>query len=299
MANELVEYEEKSIMTADDVMDQVKLIQDIMKKAMISGEHYGTIPGCGDKPALLKPGAEKLNLTFRMAPKPEVETIDLGRGHREYRVTCAMTSIRTGRFLGAGVGSASTMETKWRFRKAEQKCPKCGKETIIKGKKEYGGGWLCYGKKGGCGAKFKDGDSEIENQNMGRIEHDNPADYYNTCLKMGKKRALVDAVLTVTAASDIFTQDIEEMVENGVVDITPGQSPQEEKPPEEEQKQITPEQSALYLKEVIKHLDGYKNLFEIRNGYKKHFHEWQSNLLASDLVKLTEYKDNLKKKFEG
>jgi hypothetical protein len=48
-------------------------------------------------------------------------------------------------------------------------------------------------------------------------EHDNPADFYNTCEKMGKKRALVDATLTVTAASDIFTQDIEELVENGVM----------------------------------------------------------------------------------
>lgn len=45
---------------------------------------------------------------------------------------------------------------------------------------------------------------------MGRVEHDNPADYYNTCLKMGKKRAFVDALLTCTAASDIFTQDIED-----------------------------------------------------------------------------------------
>lgn len=37
-----------------------------------------------------------------------------------------------------------------------------------------------------------------------REEQGNPADYYNTCLKMAKKRALVDAILTVTAASDIF-----------------------------------------------------------------------------------------------
>jgi len=43
-----------------------------------------------------------------------------------------------------------------------------------------------------------------------KAEHDNPADYYNTCLKMAKKRALVDATLTTTAASDIFTQDIED-----------------------------------------------------------------------------------------
>ena len=43
-----------------------------------------------------------------------------------------------------------------------------------------------------------------------KVEHDNPADYYNTALKMAKKRALVDACLTVTAASDIFSQDLEE-----------------------------------------------------------------------------------------
>ena len=46
-------------------------------------------------------------------------------------------------------------------------------------------------------------------QQLGRVEHDNPADYYNTALKMAKKRAQVDATLTVTAASDFFTQDLE------------------------------------------------------------------------------------------
>ncbi len=44
-----------------------------------------------------------------------------------------------------------------------------------------------------------------------KVETDNPADHYNTVLKMAKKRALVDAVLTTTAASDIFTQDLEEI----------------------------------------------------------------------------------------
>jgi hypothetical protein len=73
-------------------------------------------------------------------------------------------------------------------------------------------------------------------------EHDNPADFYNTCGKMAKKRALVDAVLTVTAASDIFTQDIEELVDNGV--MTPKQEANEKtvKPP---QKKAEPESSAV------------------------------------------------------
>jgi hypothetical protein len=44
-----------------------------------------------------------------------------------------------------------------------------------------------------------------------KVEHDNPADYYNTCIKIGKKRAHVDATITATATSDILTQDIEDM----------------------------------------------------------------------------------------
>jgi hypothetical protein len=43
-------------------------------------------------------------------------------------------------------------------------CPKCGKDAIIQGKPEYGGGWLCYKQKGGCGAKFTV-DPAIVNQN--------------------------------------------------------------------------------------------------------------------------------------
>lgn len=37
-------------------------------------------------------------------------------------------------------------------------CPQCGKiKPVIKGKPEYGGGWLCFKKKGGCGATWPDG----------------------------------------------------------------------------------------------------------------------------------------------
>jgi len=38
-------------------------------------------------------------------------------------------------------------------------------------------------------------------------------DQYNTVLKMSNKRALVAAVLNVTAASDVFTQDLEDLEE--------------------------------------------------------------------------------------
>ncbi len=196
--------------SAENLKRNVDIVRSCMEAVMRPNHHYGKIPGCGDKPALLKPGAEVLSMAFRFAPTFSVDQTDMGNGHREYSVTCSLAHGPTGGYIGQGLGSCSTMEGKYRFRKAERSCPECGQEAIIKGKPEYGGGWLCYAKKGGCGAKFQAGDDAIEAQVVGQVEQGNPADYYNTCLKMAKKRAFVDAILTCTAASDVFTQDIEE-----------------------------------------------------------------------------------------
>jgi hypothetical protein len=65
----------------------------------------------------------------------------------------------------------------------------------------------------------------------------NPIDVYNTVLKMAKKRSQTDAVLTATGASDIFTQDIKDLVDNGV--IQPKQEPQKQTvKPKQEQKPL-------------------------------------------------------------
>ena len=212
--NQSLERYEGALSVAD-LKQHVQLIQHVMRDVMISGVHYGTIPGCGNKPTLLKPGADTLSMTFHMAPTYEILKTDLPNGHREYQITCCLSHIHSKVFLGQGLGVATTMESKHRFRNAAKKCPVCQKETIIKGRAEYGGGWICYAAKGGCGEKWNDGYKGIEDQKTGKVEHENPADFYNTVIKMGKKRAHVDAVLTVTAASDIFTQDIEENVDDG------------------------------------------------------------------------------------
>jgi hypothetical protein len=40
-------------------------------------------------------------------------------------------------------------------------CPQCGKTaSVIKGKEEYGGGWLCWKKKEGCGHSWQDAPAE-------------------------------------------------------------------------------------------------------------------------------------------
>ena len=203
-------------LTALQVRSQVNLIQEVLRDVMQDKQHYGLIPGCGDKPALFKAGAEKLTLTFRMAPKFEIKIVELDRGHRDYQIVASLYSISTGEFLGSGVGSCSTMETKYRYRASGRKCPSCGSAAIIKGKAEYGGGFVCFAKKGGCGQKYQDNDKAITEQQDGKVENPDIADTYNTVLKMGKKRSLVDAVLTVTAASDIFSQDFDETLEDAI-----------------------------------------------------------------------------------
>ena len=205
MTTELAVYDKP--MDVAGVRRQVNLVQEVMKEFMKVDEHYGIIPGC-KKPSLYKAGAEKLSMVFRMDPHYQIDITNMANGHREVTVTCTLFSIGTEIRLGSGVGSASTMEAKYRYRDMQKQCPECGKETIIKGKAEYGGGWLCFAKKGGCGAKFKEDDPVIKEQIVGKIEYDNPADFFNTVLKMAKKRAHTDAVLTVTATSDIFTQDL-------------------------------------------------------------------------------------------
>lgn len=197
-------------MTLATVLRHVELVEHVLQKVMKEGTHFGeSFPG-DKKKNLLKPGADKLCLAFQLSPTFDVQERQLAGDHREYRVTCRLL-LPSGRVMGEGVGTCSTMESKYRWRNSARKCPDCGKETIIKGKEEYGGGWLCFARKGGCGSKWPDGAKVIESQDGGKIENPDIADVFNTCLKIGKKRAYVDATITATAASDLFTQDIEDL----------------------------------------------------------------------------------------
>ena len=220
----------RSELTVEDMVLQVKKIQEVMGALMKDGQHFGTIPGT-PKPTLYKPGAEKLCLLFRL--DPQYESFETWDGpHLTVKTRCTLFHIPSGERRGSGEGSCSTKESKYAYRKADRKCPQCGAEAIIKGNAQYGGGWLCWKKKSGCGAKFGDNDASITGQESGRAANPDLPDLYNTVLKMSNKRALVAAVLNVTAASDIFTQDIEDLPEVKVAQPIV----------EKELKQVTPDQ---------------------------------------------------------
>ena len=188
-----------------EIKTQVNLIQELMRSVMIENEHYGIIPGTKKK-SLWKPGAEKLSVVFRLAPNYKVEKEDLGEGHREVVTTCQLIHIPTGAVMGEGVGSCSTMESKYRYRDGtdyeilDEAIPNDAKDN----KASY--------RKKGLGMK-KDDDLGWVWVKFGSSEKkENPdiADVYNTVLKISKKRSHTDAILTVLAASDIFTQDYDE-----------------------------------------------------------------------------------------
>ena len=193
-------------------------ISRVKRELMQDGAHYGVIPGT-KKPTLLKPGAEVLCSIYGLRPD-FVPTVQYGDGITAPTITVLMRcelhlGDTSGPVVAVGYGAANSWEARYRYRQGQRSCPKCGVVgAVIKGKAEYGGGWLCWPKAkqaAGCGAKFSDDDPEIVSQAVGQVDNPDPYDLLNTLVKMGKKRAHIDAALTGTASSDLFTQDLDEL----------------------------------------------------------------------------------------
>lgn len=200
-------------MNIQEATQRYRQLCQFVSELMDDGKDYGTIPGT-DKKTLLKAGAEKLTTYFGLTPIFVDETIVEDWSDREmpfffYRRKCQLW--RAGILIGEGSGSCNSREKKYRWREASRKCPHCISEAIIKGKEEFGGGWICWTKKGGCGAKFQDDDPAITDQQVGQVENPDIYDLANTILKMADKRALVAATLITVNASEFFTQDLEDL----------------------------------------------------------------------------------------
>ena len=187
-----------------DVISMKATVQDLLKSQMQEDVHYGKIPGTGDKPTLLKSGAEMLRMVFNLRTtcnKDDVEITNEGNGHKTYEI-CMHISNKDKEIIATGLGTCSTMESKYKYRSqlTDRKVPSEyweSRDKALLGGSQYSpkkvkGAWLI---------------SE-------RVEHDNPADYYNTVKKMAKKRAMADGILTATCSSDLFTQDLEDLNAN-------------------------------------------------------------------------------------
>ncbi len=193
----------------DELKANLDFIRDVMQNVMKEGKDYGKIPGTGDRPTLLQPGAQKLLMTFQLTEYVKKELLREYQGmHREYEFTIAIKA-QNGKEWD-GVGSCSTFEKKYRYRQGGRKCPRCGKATILSARKGPPG-FFCWTKKGGCGEKFAIDDPTIVNQTeQGQVENHDIADQWNTVRKVAFKRALVHAAINATNTSELWTQDLED-----------------------------------------------------------------------------------------
>jgi hypothetical protein len=186
--------------SAIEIRQRVNLVQEVMRSIMKEDTHYGVIPGT-KKPSLYKPGAEVLCVTFRIADKYEVEDLTVD-GMARYRVRCVGVHQVSEIVLGEGMGECSSHEEKYKWRAAI--CPEefeVTSETLRR-------------------LKFSKWQNKVEKKQQIRTES---ADQANTILKMACKRAKIAMTLNVTGASDIFTQDIEDLPEELRHDEEPGE----------------------------------------------------------------------------
>lgn len=141
----------------EEAARRIALLKQFVREHMVEGEDYGVIPGASPKPTLFKPGAEKLNAIFGLAPIVEVTSRaeDWDAGFAAYEIKVILINKRTGAVEAEGIGNCNSRERRYK------------------------------------------------NQDAANIA--------NTLLKMAKKRALIDATLSATRASGMFTQDLEDM----------------------------------------------------------------------------------------
>lgn len=229
-------------------------VGDFVKHVLKDGFDYGTIPGTGTKPTLLKPGAEKLCALFGLAITYELVEKEMdwtGANHGgepffyfNYRVRL----MKYDRIMGEGEGSCNSWESKYRYRWInEDDVPDYLDKSHLPrrsgGKSEFAfavdkadtGGQ--YGKPVAYWQEFTDAIANgtarkitrttksgkiLDAWEIGatqyRVPNTDIADQVNTLQKMAQKRGLIAATLNTVNASDYFTQDIEDIEDGGLIE---------------------------------------------------------------------------------
>lgn len=139
----------RPVVTPAALVEAHKEVVDLIAKVLERGRDYGTIPGT-NRSALHKPGAERLTVAFGTQASFEVlaSEVDHDReaswtkrrktdqgwqeesgkstGLYRYVIRCTLTSRADGTVVGEGIGSCSTLESKYVDR------PRDSENTVLK-----------------------------------------------------------------------------------------------------------------------------------------------------------------------
>jgi len=176
---------DRGVLSGAELVARVQRVREVMRDLMEENVHYGRVPGT-PKPSLWKPGAELLLMTFRIGPRLDVTDLSTWDEIR-YRIKVTGIAQTSGESLAEGIGEASTNEEKYRWRGAVH-----DKEWAATPADRRRIKYLRDGK-------------EIHQVRT------SPADLANTVLLMAVKRGTLNMTRVVTACSDIFDQDLEDL----------------------------------------------------------------------------------------
>ncbi|MBI5401864.1 MAG: hypothetical protein HY959_00545 [Ignavibacteriae bacterium] len=169
-----------------------RIMEEFGREILKVNIDYGLILGT-KKPALLKPGAEKIRRAFNLQVERLdciKETVDVQKGFIDYTYKCVITS-KTGVKLGICDGNANSKEAKFRYVfKPASGIPDRKKIGILKAE--------------GLGKWKKSEDKWVW---MERKENPEVLSLKNIIQKVAQKRAFVGAVLMASGTSEFFTQD--------------------------------------------------------------------------------------------
>lgn len=207
-------------------------IRNLVNEVMIKGLHYGDPFQGSDKLVLLKSGGEVLKVAFQLSDKCEVIAEKHEAGHITYTVHTRLYYMPSDKYVGIGIGSCSTLESRYRYRNVNEALEVGVSKDFwdLKNSDAYTNEEL---RSMDMQAQIEndllaDGEEYDENARYWITKNDsgqwvysikkkdeNPdiADTYNTVLKMAKKRSELDAIINVTGCSHMFTQDVEEFPE--------------------------------------------------------------------------------------
>jgi 5'-3' exonuclease len=94
-------------------------LREFVRRCFVYGKDYGLTPGCGEKPALYYPGAQKLCIRYGLTPKYEIVrpgTIeDWTEARFVYFVRCTLCTLE-GNERGDRIAVAHSLEDEWRAR---------------------------------------------------------------------------------------------------------------------------------------------------------------------------------------
>jgi len=160
-----------------------KLLKKFVREQMVYGVDYGLIPGCGDKPTLFLPGAEKLANIFKLRDEYQLvfREIDLVNNLVMLSYKCSIVHIDSEKKVAECDAFISSQEKKFAEKTEWEQQPN-GPKTSKKVPQKI-------------------------------------SDVLNSMAKICQKRAYVGGVKKATGASDFFTSDIDDdgdAIQNGL-----------------------------------------------------------------------------------